>query len=392
MIDQTKNKSKVNYTLVFIGILFISMNLRAPFTSLPPLVEYIQQDFNLSMTAVGALTTLPLLAFAVLSPMSARIAGQYGIERSLFGALVCIAVGIIFRSLGFEWSLFFGTAMIGIGIAVGNVLLPSLVKRDFPNTIAKITGIYALTMGLAAALASSLAIPLVKHLNWQFTLLCLLILPILAMVIWFTQLSKYTPPSQTTSVVVHGNIWRSSIAWQVTLFLGFNSTIYYIIISWLPSILIDKGLSVEEAGSLHGVLQLATALPGLLIIPLLSRLKDQRIPAVFFALLSAIALIGFWLLPQFAMVWSVLFGLGTGAGIILGLAFIGLRTHSPQQAAALSGMSQCIGYLLAASGPMLIGNIHSLFSGWTIPLIICIILALLIGAIGLLIGRNRQMS
>ncbi|ODT81445.1 MAG: MFS transporter [Pelagibacterium sp. SCN 64-44] len=372
-----------------IGILLIAANLRAPFTGLPPVLGLIREDYGLSTVATGALTTLPLLAFAVLSPFSALFAREYGLERALFGALIAVALGVMLRSAGAPWSLYLGTAIIGMGIAVGNVLLPSLIKRDFPHSVASLTGAYALAMGVAAALGSAAVIPLAQAWGWRPALAAFLVLPLAAIAVWLTQLGAHTKPAAGTATPPHGGkIWQSPLAWQVTLFLGLNSTIYYVAIGWLPTILIDAGLSPAEAGSLHGVLQLATAVPGLVLGPILRRLRDQRLPAAVVAILSAIALLGLLLLPQLALVWSILFGVGTGAGIILGLAFIGLRTGNAHQAAALSGMSQCVGYLLAAVGPMAMGALHDSLGGWSVPLILCIALALAAAVVGVLAGRN----
>ncbi|CEF36843.1 MFS transporter [Xanthomonas citri] len=341
---------------LLIGILLIAANLRGPITAMPPLLAQIQADFGLGTTAAGALTTLPLLAFALLSPVSALLAREYGLERTLFGALVTIALGIALRSAGAVWCLYVGTTLIGMGIAAGNVLLPSLVKRDFPHNIAALTGAYALAMGIAAALGSAVVVPLAHSLGWNGALATLLVLPLAALAVWTTQLGRHTAPPPGTPSPPHGGaVWHSALAWQVTLFLGLNSTIYYIAIGWLPTILIEAGMSPAKAGSLHGVLQLATAVPGLFLAVLLRGRRDQRLPAAAVAGFSVVALLGLMVAPQLALVWSILFGLGTGAGIILGLTFIGLRTGDARQAATLSGMSQLIGYLLAAAGPMAMG-------------------------------------
>jgi CP family cyanate transporter-like MFS transporter len=387
-----KYRQAVSEVALLIGILLIAANLRAPFTGLPPLLGMIQSDFGLSTSAIGALTTLPLLAFAIVSPFSALLAREYGLERALFGALFVIALGIALRSVEAAWCLYLGTAIIGMGIAVGNVLLPSLVKRDFARHIASLTGAYALAMGIAAALGSAAVTPLADAWGWRSALLSFLILPIAAMLVWMKRIARRSRPAAGTPTPPHGGkVWHSALAWQVTLFLGLNSTIYYVVVGWLPSILMDAGMSPAKAGSLHGILQLATAIPGLLLGPVLRRMRDQRLAAALACVCSASGLLGWWAYPNLALAWSILFGAGTGAGIILGLSFIGLRTSNAQHAAALSGMSQCIGYLLASVGPIAIGALHDAFGGWAISLVLCAGLALVGAIMGVLAGRNRSL-
>ncbi|VUZ23769.1 2-nitroimidazole transporter [uncultured Comamonas sp.] len=377
--------------VLLLGILLIAANLRAPFTALPPLLDAIQADLGLGTLAVGALTTLPLLAFALLSPFSARLARVHGLERSLFGALAAIALGIVLRSAPATWCLYLGTGIIGLGIAVGNVLLPSLVKRDFPRHVAALTGAYALAMGVAAALGSVAVVPLAEAGGWRPALLAFVLLPAAALALWARQLADCPAPATGTAVPHDGTVWRSALAWQVTLFLGLNSTIYYVVVGWLPSILAAAGMSPARAASLHGVLQLATAVPGLLLGPLLQRMNDQRLAAVAACMCSAIALLGLWAAPQWALAWATLFGIGTGAGIILGLSFIGLRTGNAQQAATLSGMAQCVGYLLASAGPMAVGALHDALGSWSVALLLCTGLALLTALLGVLAGRDRSL-
>lgn len=391
MHHKTGSGRSSSVSLMLAAILLMAANLRAPITALPPLLANIQHDYGLSNSAAGALTALPLLAFAVLSPISARVSLWLGVERTLLLALVAIVSGIALRSIPGQLPLFIGTSIIGMGIAAGNVLLPSLIKRDFPQHIAAITGAYALTMGLAAALGSALVVPLASQWGWQTALLLFLLLPVTTLVIWCTTYRQTHDTTRTHSSASHPLPWRSPLAWHITLFLGLNSTIYYIAIAWLPTIFTTQGLSDTQAGSLHGVMQLATAIPGLLLSPLLRRLPDQRIPAMSVALLSALSLLGWLYLPALAVLWSVLFGIGTGAGIILGLSFIGMRTHGPEQAARLSGMSQCIGYLLAAAGPILIAQLHDKLQSWLWPLWLCAGLAVLAAYMGYLAGRNTKL-
>jgi CP family cyanate transporter-like MFS transporter len=386
--------SVVRPALLITGILLIAATLRAPITGIGPVLTLIQQAFGLGTAQAGFLTTLPLLAFALFSPLAPRIAARYGLERTLFGALGLTAAGIIMRSLGSASSLFVGTGLIGAGIAVGNVLLPSLVKRDFPQRIAGMTGAYAVTMAVAAALGSATAVPLAEApgMSWQLALGAMLVLPAVAMVAWIPQLAGHTLPTLNAAPTRQAApVWRSALAWQVTLFIGLNSFLYYVLIGWLPSILTTAGYSATEAGSLHGLMQLASGVPGLFIAPVLRLFKDQRAVAAGTALLSIVSLLGLLLVPAWAIVWAPLFGFCAGTGIILALMFMGLRTRTAPQAAALSGMAQCIGYLLAACGPPLIGALHDVSGGWQLPLGVCAVLAVAMAAAGLGSGRAIQM-
>ncbi|MDM4092511.1 CynX/NimT family MFS transporter [Klebsiella oxytoca] len=378
--------------LLIAGILLIATTLRVAFTGAAPLLDAIRSEYGLTTAQTGLLTTLPLLAFGLVSPLAAGVARRFGIERSLLLAMILICLGIGLRSLPFVSLLFIGTAVIGCGIALGNVLLPGLIKRDFSQHVAKMTGAYSLTMGGAAALGSAMVVPLaLAGLGWRGALLTLMVFPLLALFLWLPQSRRQATAPLTGSGAIHNRgIWRSALAWQVTLFLGINSLVYYVIIGWLPAILQSIGYSEAQAGSLHGLLQLATAAPGLAIPLILHRLKDQRGIAVLVAMMCAVSALGLWFLPGQAIMWTLIFGFGSGATMILGLTFIGLRASSAHQAAALSGMAQAVGYLLAACGPPVMGKIHDASGDWHIPLIAVALISVVMAVFGALAGRDRE--
>jgi len=380
--------------LLIAGILLIATSLRVTFTGAAPLLDAIRTDYALTTAQTGLLTTLPLLAFALISPLAAGLARRIGMERSLLIALLLIIAGIALRSLPSAALLFGGTAVIGCGIALGNVLLPGLIKRDFPGQVAKLTGAYSLTMGAAAALGSALVVPVaLSGAGWHGALLMLMVFPLLALLLWLPQWRQRPAGSLSGSRALQSRgIWRSTLAWQGTLFLGINSLIYYVIIGWLPAILQSHGYSETEAGSLHGLLQLATAAPGIVVPLILLRLKDQRGVAGLSALMCAVSSAGLWFMPDLAVMWTLIFGFGSGATMILGLTFIGLRASSAHQAAALSGMAQSVGYLLAACGPPLMGKIHDANGDWRIPLLACGLVSVVMAICGILAGRDREIT
>lgn len=373
------NSSAQRPLLVIFGILFIASALRAPITGVGPILEVISHDLNLSPTFAGLITTLPLIAFAIFSPISSSIARKTGLELALMLALILITFGLALRSLGTIIDLYIGTAFIGVGIAFGNVLLPSLIKRDFPQKVTTITSLYVLMMGLASTLSASTAYPIMASASdWHFTsipswgtsLATVMIFPLLAILLWIPQLRNHTKPSKDTSEIdSHSYLWRSIEAWQVTAYLAINSFMMYILISWLPSVLVEKGYSESEAGFLHGMLQLATAIPAIVLIPLMAKIKDKRGLAGVTCAWSILGLLGLILLPQLALFWVFAIGFSLGGGFILSLSLIGLKTQDAHQAAALSGMAQCVGYLLASTGPILFGALHEQFHSWHIPLV-----------------------
>ncbi|MBB1324559.1 MULTISPECIES: MFS transporter [unclassified Pseudoalteromonas] len=394
MLNNTP-KSRFAGILLVLGILLIAANLRATFTGIAPVLEQIINHFGLSASQAGFLTTLPLIAFAVASPMAATLAKKQGLERTLFVALLFILAGVAARVINTSAMLFVGTAIIGVGIAIANVLLPSLIKRDFPAKVALMTSAYVLTMGVVSGGFSTLVFPLsqLNGLGWQLALGSSALITLASIIVWMSQLSKHTKPA---SIAQHTDtsksVWRYLLAWQITLLLGLNSFLNYIIITWLPSILTETGHSATQAGAYHGAFQIATALPGLILIPLLAKLKDQSALSFILAMLSALSALGLLYMTSFAFVWTLMLGFCSGACFILGLSFISLRTDDSQQAASLSGMSQSVGYLLAAIGPMLAGALHTTTGSWSAPLWLCAIAGVLCALCGLGSGKNTTLA
>jgi CP family cyanate transporter-like MFS transporter len=249
-------------------------------------------------------------------------------------------------------------------------------------------------MSLAAAFASVIAVPLARlpGFGWPLALATTGVVPVCAAFgIW--QLGNWkTQPKATPNSPKSRCIWYSAIAWQVTLFLGLNSFVYYVAVGWFPSILAELGYSPEQAGSLHGLMQISAAAPALVLIPAVNRIHDHRLSAVLASLLSSAGLIGLVFKPGEAPLWTVLFGGGTGATMILALSFLSLRATTSHGAAVLSGMAQCVGYALAAAGPPLIGALREALGDWTVPLLLCSGLCLLVSILGMFAGRTARIE
>jgi CP family cyanate transporter-like MFS transporter len=287
--------------------------------------------------------------------------------------------------------------LLGVAIAVLNVLLPSLVKRDYPDRIGQVTGTYSAVQAAMAAVAAGLAVPIAALLphGWRLSLGIWAGLVLIAIAVFAPQLRSRTLPDAeaptltATSGRDYRSPWGSALGWQVTAFMGLQSTIFYVLITWLPSIEQSDGISAATAG-FHQLLLNAFGILGSLCVGfLVPRMRDQRALAVISTLLLAGPIVGVLVDPSLDALWISVGGLGSGVSFVLAITLFGLRTVNHGQTAALSGMAQSAGYVLAACGPIAIGIVHDATGSWTPALVI--ILVLLAGQFvaGLLAGRAK---
>jgi CP family cyanate transporter-like MFS transporter len=264
---------------LLLGILLIAANLRAPITSLGPVLSQVQAYFGLSPAACGLLNALPLLIFACASPTAPWLTRRVGLERALLGALGAIAVGCLVRSSGWYDGLWLGTLLIGLGIAVANVLVVPLVKRDFPNRTALCVGLYAATMALMAALASGLAAPLAHwtHYTWKLSLAIWAVLALLALICWWPHARGSQTQASDRAVVPRTSVWRSSVAWQVSMFMALQTMTFYTLIDWYPAMAASAGIGATQAGAHLFVYQAVAVLANLGSSVAIKRLNDQRL-------------------------------------------------------------------------------------------------------------------
>jgi MFS transporter, CP family, cyanate transporter len=381
---------KLSYSVV--AFFLLVANLRPALTSVGPLLEAIRSSLGLSSAAAGLLTTLPLLVFAAASPL-ASLGEVIGIERTLAGCLALTVAGIALRSLGSVAGLFGGTLIFSTGIGVANVLVPSLIKRDFPQHVAGVTTVYVMAMSLTGAVATGLAVPLAANLagGWKSSLAVWGAVAALALVCWLPEARKAKTPTATRSSpagVVAKPIWRSALAWQVTVFMGLQFLIYYVTIGWMPLYLVDHAASSARAGWLLTLYQVVAFAAGFVAPILLRQAGDQRAIAVLASLVTAVATLALLLVPQLAALWLVVLGVSFGMTFILAFALIGMRTRDHQRAALLSTMSQASAYLIAAAGPVAFGWIHDLSSDWTVPMLSLVVVSLIQALVGFGAGRE----
>ena len=389
----------VSKPLFFIALILIALNLRAPFTSVFPLLDELRQQLSMSPQQAGLLSTIPLIAFAICSPLAARIARKLSIEVTVSLGLTTIISGLLLRVITNSTSLLLGTLLIGMGIAIINVLLPSIIKKYYPSLSSSLTAMYIWIMGLGAAISSSVVVP-VSHLtinglsikSTQIALLVTLPITVLALIVWLPIQTRRKNQNSHTETTLTNKIWKLSLAWNITLFFGLNSIFNYVFISWYPAMLTSIGYSVETAGYYHGVYQLASAVSALIMAPLMMRYHNISSYFLFAFIGVTSGTFGLLFFPKLALISGILFGMGAGCGFTLGLSFITLKTTTPIQAAALSGMAQSLGYLLAAFSPVLAGVLHDKTNSWNSTFIMLLILIPIWALSGWSVSRSKRIQ
>lgn len=381
--------------LFLLAIILIGFNLRPAITSVGPILEMIRDQIGLANWSAGMITSFPLIAFALMSPLAPKIGRRLGNMQAILLGIILLLIGIGIRSSSFVSLLFLGTAVVGIGISIMNVLLPAVIKEKFPDKVGRMTSVYSTAMVVFAATGSGVSVPLAKNMGfgWEIALLFWALLAIIGIIVWTIAIKQAKPHEnvETTSMNIGGGVWKSSLAWQVSIFMGLQSFLFYVVISWLPAMLNDFGFSVAASGWLISYAQFIS-LPATFLAPVLAeRFSNQK--GIVLAI-GGLYLIGFTGLfingPLVLLVfWVTLIGIATGGSISLALAFLGMRSRNAQQASDLSGMAQSVGYILAALGPLIIGLLFDITNSWGIPIIVIIIFIILMTLFGLGASRDK---
>lgn len=379
--SESGGATKSTSVLLIAGILCIAINLRPALASVGPLIEDIRGATGLSNGMLGLLTTLPLIAFGVISTFTPLFTKRYGIGGTLFGAMLLLATGIGIRSIGWISALYFGTLLCGIAIAFGNVLLPGLTKRNFESNSGFITSLYSSVMAVGASLAAGISIPLAHGAGfcWKGSLAVWAIPAIIAFFVWLPQLKRLKKSGTDRNYLeAMKGLGKSRLAWQVALFMGLQSLTFYAILAWLPAILQSRGANASFSGWMLSLSQ-ATGILGSLVIPIFAGKKNDQRKIVLLLIVIEIAGLTGLILPQFGgvAIWVSLIGFVLGGTFGLSLLFIVLRSHDAESATELSGMAQSIGYVVAATGPIAFGSIFDLTGSWTYPLILLFVIAFL---------------
>ncbi|MFP3916737.1 MFS transporter [Lysinibacillus telephonicus] len=393
-------KINISSTTVFfvIAIIFLATTLRTPLTGVGPIISIIRDELNISNVLAGFLTTIPLLAFAVFSPLAPRISRKFGMEQTLFYAVILLTLGIILRSLGTTSFLILGTVLIGIGISFGNVLVPSLFKLKYPLHVGLLTGIYTVSMNISASIALGISNPIASSTSfgWQGALSFSIILTAITLIAWIPLLRgqkvDLTAISGDSTKPAEKKLWKTPLAWAIAISMGLQSLLFYSFTAWLPEILISQGMSAQKAGWMASIMQMSQ-IPMTFLIPIIAeKLKSQRPIVIFFTLFYLIGLTGLlfkW--TDLTVVWMICLGVSGGASFGVVVMLFTLRTKTAYEAAQISGFAQSIGYLLAAVGPVLFGYLHDVTGSWNTSNIIFIIASMILFVSAYISAKNRYL-
>ena len=354
----------------------------------------VRADTGLSHVALGLLTTLPLLAFGAVSALTPFVTGWLGIGGALVAALVLLSVGTAIRASTTPFLLFGGTLLLGVGIALGNVLLPALVKREFPHRSGSMTSLYSSAMGFGATMAAGVSVPLASRIGWSGALGVWALPAVVGLLAWL----PYRRDRDRRERRLTGGTLRmmagSPLAWQVALFMGLQSLTFYVILAWLPDVLQSRGLDPTKAGWMLALSQ-ATGVLGSAAVPLWAgRVHDQRAIVRLLGVLEAVSLGGLMLAAPGASLalWVAILGFVLGGTFGLALVLLVVRSSDPEAATRLSGMAQSIGYLIAASGPVVFGLLYEMTEAWLVPLLFLVLTLGAKVAAGLGAGRSGALG
>jgi CP family cyanate transporter-like MFS transporter len=373
--QETLSESRLQRSLVVVGIAVLAFNLRPAAVSVGPVLDEIRDGLGLNAAETGLLTSLPVLSFAIFGALAPRFARALGMHRVTLLALAALATGLWLRSRADSALPFLLLSFVSLaGMAVANVVLPSLVKLHFPDRVGLLTSLYSTFLALGLTSASVLTVPIAEHgsdggaIDWRLGIGTWAATAALAAVPWLALLRhdrKETGPPRHLRLA---EVARTRLGWIMALFFGLQSLQAYVIFGWFAKVYRDAGFSASTAGLLLGVAT-GVSIPLSFLVPSLTvRVRDQRGLLTVMMGCYPIGYLGLLIAPVGgAWLWAVLVGIGTSTFPFI-LTLIGLRARTPEGTAVLSGFTQSVGYLVSVGGPFGVGILHDATGGWTAPL------------------------
>ncbi|WP_094770469.1 MFS transporter [Microbacterium gorillae] len=378
-----------------VALCLVATVMRPAITAVGPLIPAMSADTGIPLAVLGALSTVILLIWTVVSPLTHGLGRRLGLGGAVLAALIVLAVGCVLRSIpGSSLWLWIGTGFIGVALAIGNVLLPAVIKRDFPTRVPLMMGVYSALLGASGAVGSGLAVPLSGvggGSDWRLSLLLIGggLVPI-AIIAWGLVSRREMRAHRAGGTAAGGlaGIWRDPTAWAVAGYMGVQSTVFYVLVTWLAAVSASTGRSATVAGLDVSVFQLVSLI-GALGIALLMRGRGARLTPALTPVVGLIGIVGLIVAPAAVGFWVIPLGLFSGSSLGISLTLMAERARDHRAASALSGMSQSVGYAIAAIGPLLFGVLHTATGGWTASLLILVVTMLAQIVIGVFAARDR---
>ena len=389
---RAKNSALHHPLLVAVSLVLVALNLRPALSSLAPVMGDVVRDAGLTSGQAGLLTTSPVLCLGLFGVVAPHLAQRFGTERMIFIMLLILGGGVALRGVGNFAALLAGATLAGAGIGIIGVLLPAVVKRDFPQKISLMMGVYTMALCAGAATAAGTTVPLEGALGqWTGALAFWAVPAVVAALAWLPLARGRQSATGPGSPSVRG-LWSNGLAWQITLFMGLQSALAYIVFGWMAPMLRDRGFDPTTAGLIVSgsiMVQVAAAL----VAPMLAtRTPSQSLAAVSMLGCSLVGMVGCLYAPLGTIaLWAVILGIGQGGAFAVALTLIVLRSPDSRTASHMSGMSQSVGYTLASAGPFLVGLLHGWSGDWHASTLLFVAIAVLAGVFGFLAGRPRQL-
>lgn len=361
---------KIKLSLLAVAIILTSGIMKTPLTAVSSLLSMIQAEFCLDSGAAGILNSVPLLAFAVVSLFISRLAQKRGAGSVSMAGMACTTIGILSCSFFGVTGLYIGMLLIGIGIAVGSVLLPAVIKAYFPNHIGPMTSAFTTSMSILPGIAGGISVPLAKVFNWNISVGVWAMIAFAITLLWLPNLKC----SITDDNIQVGkkSVMRSRMSWWITLLCGISSLLFYSLLSWLATILQAKGFDRETAGYFSSLFVLI-GIPGSFVVPIVAnRMKSQSVLGICVALIYFLGILMLIFANSWALVLiAVIFcGVGTSTVFSYSISSFSLHTKSAADASTLSGMAQSLGYFLGAIGPFVMGKLFDFTHTWNVSLVL----------------------
>ncbi|WP_255657647.1 MFS transporter [Actinoplanes sp. L3-i22] len=392
VLEEQRNRSRRGQIFILVALVLAAVNLRLAVTSVGPVLTEIRDGLHMSATVAGLLTSVPVLCFASVGLLAPRLARRLGAAPVIAGGLTLLTAGLATRPFAPNSALFVLLSAVSLaGIAVVNVLLPSIVKDRFPTQVGAVTGVYTVALNLGATTAAAATVPLTSGFgDWRLGLACWALAAVIALPPWLLLARERAATAAPVTGVPPVRVSRQPVAWALAVYFGMQSTSAYVIIGWLPQIYRDAGLSAELAGVLFATTSLLSVPLGLGLSALAGRVRSQSGIAVGLGLFGIAGYSGLWADPAAApWLWAILLGI-VNTAFSLVLTMIALRGRTPATVVRLSAFAQGVGYLIAIPGPILIGALHDATGGWKAPLAIMICLMVPQIIAGFFAGRDRQ--